>query len=74
MADVSWRSPDFAASEPPATDALQDAARVAEVALETAMRAAERAKASRDPAKAVEARRVVERLRALLEDGTGTGR
>jgi transcriptional regulator with XRE-family HTH domain len=59
-------SPGVAASEPPATDALQDAARVAEVALETAMRAAERAKASGDPVQVAEAERVITRLRKLI--------
>ncbi|MDT8434771.1 MAG: helix-turn-helix transcriptional regulator [Anaerosomatales bacterium] len=74
MADASWELPSFAQSEPPATDALQDAARVAEVALQTAMRAAERAKASGDPVQIAEAERVIKRLRALLESGTGTER
>lgn len=69
MAHAGWRSPDFAASELPATDALQDAARVAEVALQTAMRAAERAKASGDPAQVAEAERVIARLRMLIEGG-----
>ena len=73
MADASWESPSFAASEPPATDALQDAARVAEVALETAMRAAERAMASGDPAQGAEAERVIARLRGIV-GGTGTER
>ena len=66
VTDASWESPGFTASEPPATDALQDAARVAEVALETAMRAAERAKASGDPAQVAEAERMIKRLRAIV--------
>lgn len=49
-----------------ARDQLADAARVAEVALESAMRAVRRARASGDPQQAEEAERVVERLREAL--------
>lgn len=52
--------------EEAARDQLADAARVAEVALESAMRAVRRARASGDPRQAEEAKRVLERLRAAL--------
>jgi len=58
--------PAFDDSGASSTDALQDAARVAEVALQTAMRAAERARASGDPAQVAEAERVIERLRGIV--------
>lgn len=64
----SWGTPSFEAGDavPSSTEALQDVARVAEVALQTAIRAAERAKASGDPAQVAEAERVVGRLRAIV--------
>lgn len=52
--------------EEAARDQLADAARVAEVALESAMRAVRRALASGDPQQAEEAERVLERLRDML--------
>lgn len=52
--------------EEAALDQLEDAARVAEVALESAMRAVRRARASGDPRQAAEAERVLERLRNAL--------
>jgi transcriptional regulator with XRE-family HTH domain len=50
-------------------EALTDAARVAEAALETTLRAARRAMASGDPEQIEAALSVVERLRAVLRDG-----
>ena len=52
--------------EEAARDQLDDAARVAEVALESAMRAVRRALASGDPRQVEEAERVLDRLRAAL--------
>lgn len=49
-----------------ARDQLADAARVADVALESAMRAVRRALASQDPDQVEEAERVLERLRDAL--------
>lgn len=66
MAHESWALSGLAASEPPDIEALQDATRVAEIALESAMRAAERAKVSGDPAQIAEAERVIARLRAIV--------
>jgi transcriptional regulator with XRE-family HTH domain len=56
-------------SRRPEFDALADAARVAEVALMSAMSAAERAMASGDPQQIAEAERVVARLRRVLGEG-----
>ena len=64
--DTGWNALGLEDSGPSSTDALQDAARVAEVALRTAMRAAERAKASGDPAQVAEAERVIKRLREIV--------
>jgi transcriptional regulator with XRE-family HTH domain len=50
-------------------DALTDAARVAEVALMSALSAAERAMASGDPQQVEEAGQVLERLRRVLGEG-----
>ena len=47
-------------------DSLADAVRVAEVALESAMRAVRRAQASGDPRQVEEAERVLERLRRAI--------
>lgn len=52
--------------EDAARDSLADAVRVAEVALESAMRAVRRAQASGDPRQVAEAERVVERLRGKI--------
>lgn len=62
-------SPAYADEGPsdPALDALTDAARVAEVAVESAMTAARRAIASGDERLAAEGRRVLERLRRATE-------
>jgi len=49
--------------------ALASAARVAEVAVESAMAAVRRAQASGDPQQAAEAERVLERLRRVLGEG-----
>ena len=49
--------------EEAARDQLEDAVRVAEVALESAMRAVRRAQASGDPDQIEEAERVLKRLR-----------
>lgn len=64
--DVGLNLPASDDPGPSSTDALQDAARVAEVALQTAMRAAERVKASGDPAQIAEAERVIKRLRGIV--------
>ncbi len=48
-------------------ETLSEAAHVAEVALTSAVRAAQRARASGDPAQVAEAERVLRRLRALVE-------
>ncbi|MDO8848940.1 MAG: helix-turn-helix transcriptional regulator [Coriobacteriia bacterium] len=53
-------------SEDAARDSLADAARVAEVALESAMRAVRRAQASGDPDQIEEAERVLKRLRRAM--------
>ena len=53
----------------PALAALADAARVAQVALESALAAAVRAKASGDPRLIAEAERLLESLRRTLEGG-----
>ncbi|MDZ4178759.1 MAG: helix-turn-helix transcriptional regulator [Coriobacteriia bacterium] len=55
-------------AEEAARDSLSDAARVAEVALESAVRAVKRAMASGDPAQVEEAQRVLERLKSALTD------
>ncbi len=52
--------------EDAARDSLADAARVAEVALESAMRAVRRAQASGDPDQIEEAERVLKRLRRAM--------
>ena len=64
--DTGWNALGMEDSEPSSTDALQDAARVAELALQTAMRAAERAKASGDPLQVTEAQQVIKRLRGIV--------
>ena len=53
--------------ESAAMDSLSDSARVAEVAIESAMAAAERAMASSDPKLQAEGRRVMERLWAAVK-------
>lgn len=53
-----------------ATDSLRDAAHMAEVALEIALRSAERARASGDPAQVAEAERVIARLRRIIDADT----
>jgi transcriptional regulator with XRE-family HTH domain len=52
--------------EDAARDSLADSVRVAEVALESAMRAVRRAQASGDPRQVAEAERVLERLREMI--------
>ena len=52
--------------EDAARDSLADSIRVAEVALESAMRAVRRAQASGDPRQVAEAERVLERLRGII--------
>jgi transcriptional regulator with XRE-family HTH domain len=64
---------DLATRLEPDSDAaaqLADATRVAEVALESALRAVERAAASGDPQIAEQARQAVARLRRMLDTGT----
>ena len=65
-------TPDLTArleSDPDAAAQLADATRVAEVALESALRAVERAAASGDPQIAEQAQQAVARLRRMLDTG-----
>lgn len=62
----SARSVEELFREDVARDSLADSVRVAEVALESAMRAVRRAQASGDPRQKAEAERALERLREMI--------